>query len=378
MKTGLYAILTFLMSLGFAGETLYAQEFTAQENGVIPVLYAEETELLGVVCHLAGIGGYDFSEEEEGVLPDYLSDVESHFAASKDHKAVRFARKQLYRKGFSYDMPMAFALRLKIKDGHICRKDSLVADYDGYYDRLSRSDETEFISLLEDFYRESSFAEFFDSHRGLYRECEDAMRKVVDNLDIEWYDSFFGPKRDSGFRVYLGLLNGPGNYAVHQKLTDGGEIINAVMGCCDRDEEGRIYYGEVYTMPILVHEFNHSYCNPLNEEIWDSIADKAEAIFNENADFYGSIAYGAPEYLMNEMFVEASVIRYLMTHPIDLTGTGFEDMQSLTERLLEVDEQQKRFVLVRKMVEALGVRESSYDIYPAMRDFMPVLYRMVL
>ena len=150
------------------------------------------------------------------------------------------------------------------------------------------------------------------------------------------------------------------------------------MGCCDRDEEGRIYYGEVYTMPILVHEFNHSYCNPLNEEIWDSIADKAEAIFNENADFYGSIAYGAPEYLMNEMFVEASVIRYLMTHPIDLTGTGFEDMQSLTERLLEVDEQQKRFVLVRKMVEALGVRESSYDIYPAMRDFMPVLYRMVL
>lgn len=67
------------------------------------------------------------------------------------------------------------------------------------------------------------------------------------------------------------------------------------------------------TTPVLVHEFNHSYCNLLNEGIWDSIAAKADAIFAENASFYDSIAYGAPELVMNEMFVEASMIRYLMS-----------------------------------------------------------------
>ena len=105
--------------------------------------------------------------------------------------------------------------------------------------------------------------------------------------------------------------------------------------------DGKIYYGEVYTLPVLIHEFNHSYCNPLNEEIWAGIKDRAESLFAENAEFYRSIAYGAPEYVMNEMFVEASMIRYLMSHPLDLSGTGFEDMEDLISRLLLVDDNKK-------------------------------------
>ena len=126
------------------------------------------------------------------------------------------------------------------------------------------------------------------------------------------------------------------------------------------------------TMPVLVHEFNHSYCNLLNEGIWDSIAAKADAIFAENASFYDSIAYGAPELVMNEMFVEASMIRYLMTHPVDLEGTSFKDMDELIEILILADEKQKKFMLVRPMVELLGQREAAYELYPTMRDFMPV------
>lgn len=80
------------------------------ETGAIPVHYAEETELVAVVCHLAGISGYVFNEED-GVLPDYLADVDSTFAGFRDHKAVKFASSKMFRKGFAWDMPMAFALR---------------------------------------------------------------------------------------------------------------------------------------------------------------------------------------------------------------------------------------------------------------------------
>ena len=363
-----------LLSIVFVSLIYPVASLAAQANAphrTIPVEYAEETELVAVVCHLAGIGGYVF-DAEDGVLPDYLEDVDSYFAPYRNHSAVTYARQKLYRKGFAWDMPMAFALRLSIEDGSISYLEDLERGFDDYHDRLSPPAEKKFISLLEDFYVDTAFGEFFAGHRGVYEECEQAMRKVVDNMDLDWYDSFFGPVDGVEFRVYLGLLNGPGNFAIHQRCIDGREVVNALMGCCDRDSDGTIYYGEVYTLPVLVHEFNHSYCNPLNKAIWDSISDKAVAIFNENASFYDSIAYGSAVLVMNEMFVEASMLRYLMSHPVDLDGTGFGNMDELIERLILIDEQQKKFKLVRIMIEVLGRREESYDRYTTMRDFMPV------
>lgn len=43
----------------------------------VDVTYSEETELVGIVSHLADIPGHNF---EEDVLPDYLSEVDSVFA----------------------------------------------------------------------------------------------------------------------------------------------------------------------------------------------------------------------------------------------------------------------------------------------------------
>lgn len=56
-------------------------------------------------------------------------------------------------------------------------------------------------------------------------------------------------------------------------------VVNFVIGCCDRDEEENVFYGVTYTLPVLIHEFNHSFCNPLNEEFWDEIVDSAAKFF---------------------------------------------------------------------------------------------------
>ena len=67
---------------------------------------------------------------------------------------------------------------------------------------------------------------------------------------------------------------------------------------------------------------------------------------------------------MNETFVEACVIRYLMQHPIDMNGYTLED-------LIEMDETQKKFVLIRDIIKVLEEREAHPDLYPTMTDFMP-------
>lgn len=363
--------ITSIITLAFASLiSCSISTSAAPSSDPIPVHYSEETELVSILAHLAGVNGYIF-DSADGVLEDYLSDVEHYFAAYSCHKAVKFVRNKLAMKGFAWDFPMAFALRLRIEGNQIIYDPDIDTDFDDYYDRISRKNEIILLRLLQDFYNDTEFHRFFIDHKPLYRECETAMSKVASRLDMSWYDSFFGPSDGTSFHVFLGLLNGPGNYAIHQKTSDGKEIINALMGCCDRNEHGEIYYGEAYTLPVLIHEFNHSYCNPLNDEFWEGISPAATRVFNTDPAFYASIAYGSPVHVMNETFVEASMFRYLMTHPIDLEGTGFAGMEELIERLLEIDEKDRKFLLIRDLTDMLKEREEHMDIYPTMRDFMP-------
>lgn len=337
------------------------------------VKHSEESELVSVLCHLGDIDGYVW-EDEEIATPTYVAEVDSFFAAYKNHTAVLFAKKELCDKGFAWSTPMDFAMKFKLERGKVVYMKDV--EIDDYYDHITSKNEKKLLKLIQKFYADSDFHQFYLAHQGLYSECEVAMQQVVDNLDLEWYDRFFGPMDKNSFRVIPGLLNGPGNYAIHSKTTDGSQSVNAVMGCAGLDKQGKIYYGISYTLPILVHEFNHSYCNPLNEEYWNEMKDAVTAFFEPNAEFYRSIAYGNPLYVQNETFVEASLIRYLMSHPLDLSGTKYT-METLIERYIKIDEENKKFTMIRDIIEVLGEREQNPTLYPTMHDFMPELVKAV-
>ena len=158
------------------------------------------------------------------------------------------------------------------------------------------------------------------------------------------------------------------------------------MGCADRNATGDIYYGEAYTLPVIIHEFNHSFCNPLNEEFWDDIKDKMIAFYNQNASFYAQQAYGDPLTVANEMFVEACVMRYLATHPVQFTQESIQKIKKIYqmqnasdeeivagyyETQINIREVYKRFFMIRDIMNALEEREADTVSYPTMRDFMP-------
>ncbi len=351
----------------------------------------EEVELVSIVSHLAQVNGYDWDAEDVGV-DDYLAEVDSTFAPYRQHPIVPFIRKNMLGEGFNWHFPMHVALRLHIMDGKIKYDKKLVSDFDGYYDRISRKNEKQFIKLLQDFYTVSHFHDFFEQHQPLYAECETAMQRVIDSVDFSWYDSFFGPREKSTFRIYTNILIGPANYAVHQKCKDGVEVINAVMGCCARNGEGNISYDTYATLPIIVHECSHSYCNPLNEEFWPMLSEKMEAFFAPNAKHYADEAYGTPQYVLNETFVKASVIHYLRKHPFDFTENikrwlrvlevSEEDFDAASDKayllndayirlLTKIDYEDKRFYMIHDVIDALNEREQQHSLYPTMHDFMP-------
>lgn len=339
----------------------------------VTVKHTEESELVSVLCHIGDIDGYVW-DDEDIAIPKYFADVDSAFASYKNHPAVKFAKNKLLAGGFAWSTPMDFAMKFKLVNGKVVYIDDI--EIDDYYDHITPKNEKKLLKLIQKFYDKSDFHQFYLKHQTLYSECEKAMQKVTDELDLAWYDRFFGKKENNTFCIIPGLLNGPGNYAVHCQTKDGKQSVNAVMGCSGIDDQGKIYYGISYTLPVLIHEFNHSYCNPLNEEYWDEMKEAVTAYFEPNAKFYRSIAYGNPLYVLNETFVEASMIRYLMSHPLDLSGTKYT-MPKLIDRYIEIDESNKKFTMIRDIIEALGTREQSPTLYPTMHDFMPEYVKVV-
>lgn len=323
---------------------------------------------------------------EAGVI-DYFHQVDSTFAPYSNHPIMAFVADSLVKQGFGYHVPVAMALRLKLQNGKLHYNTDLEPDFNHYYRGITPQHEKKLIALLEDFYKKAHFHSFFKKNQPLYNACKQTMQKqLVDKIDLDWYKSFFGPINNISFHIYLGLLNGPGNYAIPQKTKDGSEIKNAFMGCADRNATGDIYYGEAYTLPVIIHEFNHSFCNPLNEEFWDDIKDKMIAFYNQNASFYAQQAYGDPLTVANEMFVEACVMRYLATHPVQFTRESIQKIKKIYqmqnasdeeivagyyETQINIREVYKKFFMIRDIMKALEEREANMVSYPTMRDFMP-------
>lgn len=147
--------------------------------------------MVSIVSHLAGIPGYDWDRDQ--VLSDYVAEVDSVSDPYMNHRAARFVAKKLLNKGFNWHFPMHVALSFDIENGHITARKGLVRDFDGYYERISHADEKRLLKLLEDFYQKS---------------------------DFDWYDSFFGPRNNSSFKIHLRIITGPANYAARQRNED--------------------------------------------------------------------------------------------------------------------------------------------------------------
>mgnify|MGYP003197265469 FL=1 len=103
----------------FAVIVLFIASLTgAKAKNNISVDYTEESELVSVIAHLAKVPGYIWPEEQAGVI-DYFHQVDSTFAPYSNHPIMAFVADSLVRQGFGYHVPVAMALRLKLKNGKL-------------------------------------------------------------------------------------------------------------------------------------------------------------------------------------------------------------------------------------------------------------------
>lgn len=345
----------FLFCIVLLSSPAPAKSRTPQPSQEMAARVDDRVELLSIVFREAGSFEYNLDK-----LPRYSKDIDRYFAPYRNHPAVRMARELALRKGVGFDSVMAMAISLS----HPPELKPLVPFTATVPEQRWGADEAEaFLPLLRDFYRSSQFQRFYETHQAMYRLAEARFAGTQRRLNVSWFPEFFGPSPHLSYRILLGMNNGSGSYAVRLALPDGGMDLYSIVGCWTNDDAGNPTYppGQDY-LATVVHEFNHSFVNPVINAHWTEFAAAGEVYSGVATEMRG-LAYGNAETMVDESVVRAAAIVYFRQN-------GEEARRSL-KRIRE--EQRRGFFWMDGLVDCLERYQEERAQYPAFSSYVPQL-----
>jgi hypothetical protein len=176
---------------------------TAKSFKLSPVV-DKRVELLSIVFRLAGNQEYNAND-----FKSYVTDINTHFTPYKKHPLIVLAHKLAQEKGISYDAVMFMAIHIN--------QSPFLTPIIPFKQRVPEArwkseDAEKFISLLQQFYRDAKCEDFFQKHSALYALAESRFDSVLRNVDMNWFEAYYGKLPEAKFNLVLGLGNGGGNY----------------------------------------------------------------------------------------------------------------------------------------------------------------------
>ena len=357
-------IATFLLSIFAIGE-----EFQP------PVAKVDKRiELLTIVFRLAGA-----EEFQSQSVPRYTDEIDRHFAPFRDHKAIKYVREVLRRTGIGQNAVVNFGIHLTIDEGKVIFPDPSEKDLLRHLDpRWHLKLASRFAALLDDFYTTTGFHQFFEEHRVFYQSMEQRFADISDSVDYSWFKDFYAtdyPGRfhiilmpacdDGGFGAWCASQDSLAKPADQQRYVDN---IYAFIGTEMTNQEGEPFYDKQIHAYLMVHEFNHSWCNPIVDKHFPQYEDEIASIFAGVAKQMGSIAYGKPKIMTYEYFVRLADMDYAQKH--------FED--PAFARQLQMRYRMLGFVHFDDLVPLLDQYAKNRDIYPTFDCFAPEIIQTLI
>lgn len=311
-------------------------------------------ELMSIIFQLAGNTEYG-----SAIRSPYAKAVETHFAPFRDYPAVQTARRLGQKRGVSYDAVASLAIHVsdavglgeRIPFDHAdCRLES----------RWQPAEARDFLEKARAFVKDTGFEAFMAGHEAYFAAAAGHMNELLARVNcLAWFDSFFGPRPDARYEVIVGLLTNGGNYGCSVRLADGSEEITPVIGVW-RADRGGVPQFRRDVVPILVHEFCHSYSNRLVDRHARQMEPAARRIFATCEQVMSQQAYGHWETLLYESMVRACVVRYVRASEGQASARA------------EIRRQYGRgFEWVGELSELLEEYEKNRDRYPTLEAFMP-------
>lgn len=307
-------------------------------------------ELTSIAFRLAGAREY-----AQCGVPAYAQDIDDHFLQYAVHPLISFIQQIRRDYGIGYNAVSDTADWLLIEGGRV----SLDPAYDAA--EVSKADSRwtapvfrRYLALLDDFYRESDFQRFYDAHRGLYDYAQRQLDSLLVQVDTGWFERFYGTSFGDP-DIYIGMCNGPSNYAL---TADGRHSGYGIVVGCGSDREGRPAYTPLF-LQIVLHEFAHNYSNPLAKAFWPQMEEAGKLIFPHVAEQMTQAAYGDPETMTGEWFNELCVLM------------AFREMQPKWLSSLIANDEQRGYLWMGNAVAFMEEFYADRERYPHIGDFMP-------
>ena len=325
----------------------------------IRVEVSEAVELMSILARTAGNKEYNMD-----MAGQYTKDTEVWFAPYKQHAAVVCFQNLRDQYGISYDAVMSIAIHLDIDGGKV----KFLGEQADLEKRWSNVDIDDFIDKLNTFYIDTRFHNFFEQHRMFYDEgLKEYEANVMTYFHQEWYARFYGTAPTDRFRIVIGFTCGGGNYGPSRQLPGQPREAYAICGYYINPQTGKPY-GEGANMgTTLIHEFNHSFVNPLlnNETNASLIATTGQKLHKFSAYAMERQAYSDWQTVINESIVRAAVILYMLDQ-------DFDQKQVLNELANQVC---RSFNWMPELVTSLRYYAAHRDQYPTLNDYYPEIAR---
>lgn len=344
-KAGLSAVLCFLILANVTAHSGPQVRFSADER----------FELTGIAAGLAGYEEYSMCR-----IPSYREDISETFGAYRGHELVQYMRMLRATCGIAYDAVASSAQMLLISG------DSVSLHPDADPERLCMADPrwtpdaiTRYVDLLDRFYRDSGFREFFESHRDLYDTGSALVGKYCD-IDTTWFHSFFG-KYMGHPELYLSFVNGPSNYALPDMgcMPGYGILIGIDFDPQDSAQLKMFEAGQMTFLRTVIHELCHNFSGPLYDRHAARFEKAGKRLFRDSVirKMVTENGYGAPGTMTEEWLNTLCESMYFKEHGLLYPEDYYIDRRSLRLSFLTSIKVQTTFLW---LVSSINMMEGFY------------------
>lgn len=314
----------------------------------LPAKVDKRFELTSIMFALAGVPEYC-----QCAIPSYLQDIKTYFEPYEQTVPINYIRKLHQLHNIGYDAVSTIASMLEITNGEIqLQRQYAIHDIEEYDSRWTSDLLTDYIFMLNQFYTESDFQNFWETHTELYNMYEKQMNVVLQSISDEWIKTFYGKQDASKLQTYICLNNGPHNYAVR----DG--ILIGVLP--NRN-------GNVEQLFTILHEVGHHYSNSLLKPYWPQMEDAANRMYPYIKDMMIKSSYANAQISLLEGINNLFTLMYFKEH--DESNVMFRwHLKNYTE---------KGFIWLPYAVKFMANFYADRQRYPCIRDFIPQLVAFI-
>ena len=318
----------------------------------------KRVELLSIACRLA-----DYEEYSNPKNQLYVADISAHFEPYKNHPLIEYLRQLKKENGIGYDAIAFMAVSIgqpPAFDPIIPFSEKPIPD-----SRWSAESATKCVALLQQFYDDAHCAEFFDTQKQRYEFYERQIAKIyLHNVDLAWMERWFGTYENARYNIIVAPGNGTHCYGPNYTDTRGVTDYYAITGLfTDKELDSAAFSIDTpYLIPLIVHEFSHSFVNTVVDRNLHRLGKYADQIVRRSPE---TDTYNHGETLLYESLVRAVVYKYLKAHHAS---------EETFKRQQDWDTSQG-FPWIQQLVDYLDQYEQHRDKYPTFESFAKKLQK---